>query len=555
MALAENKVITNKATCDSLNSEKQLREVKNYNESFEQNVSSSKANENNVAATGAICIRCTNKGVIYYLASNTSYKAKFIRAFIIVVATICAAYVCILSSRRYFYTWVQTVIERTDVHVSEIPFPAITICPVRGLNLLRLEQEATSFLKLPTQQRKTDKELHELHMLLNTLNELMWPNMENMDIETFRMATTPSYHPNQTLNVQHFLETLASGLQVETQDYKIDILRDTLAPAELNRLLYFLSFECEDIFAECTWKRAKISCCSIFRKLHTYRGVCYSFNSILVENPVPSWPWVVAESGLQTGLRAILKRGSFGQYYERVAAMVHDPKEIGSSDINYMDSERVVITVNPLRFTADSDIHSVKPELRHCYFTSELKLLGKSRSNCIRNCRMEFIERHCNCTYFFPVATKNATIQPAVMPICRVSNLKCIYKYRDTILSTGNIIQENEEDGPPQSWDCKCYPNCNYIQYRTTVNTDHGVTTSRGTDYIDLQVQYQHDTLFSYRSSLCFTLLDLIVSYGGIAGLFLGLSLVGIIEVLHDVIVCWKLKTQKKVAMPNNKEM
>lgn len=49
--------------------------------------------------------------------------------------------------------------------------------------------------------------------------------------------------------------------------------------------------------------------------------------------------------------------------------MVHDPNEIGTSDIIYLNGESVVITVTPLRFTADYDIHTIRPELRHCYFT------------------------------------------------------------------------------------------------------------------------------------------------------------------------------------------
>lgn len=68
---------------------------------------------------------------------------------------------------------------------------------------------------------------------------------------------------------------------------------------------------------------------------------------------------------------------------------------------------------------------------------------------------------------------------------------------------------ENIDEVEFNTLDCKCYPNCNYIQYRTMVNTDN-TGAGHGRDYIDLQVQYQHDTLFSYRSTLCFNLLDLI---------------------------------------------
>lgn len=215
------------------------------------------------------------------------------RAFIVLLATACAAYVCLLSSRRYFHSWVQTVIERTDVHVSEIPFPAVTICPVKGLNLLRLEQEATTFLGTTKQQHQqslaTDKELHDLHMLLNTMNELMWPDIENTadTVTTLNAKEEVLHHSNQSLPVvEHFLESFALGNDSsETMDVE-DAVKTKI---DLDDLLAFLSFECEDIFAECTWRRVKMPCCQLFHKIHTYKGICYSFNSILVEVSMILW--------------------------------------------------------------------------------------------------------------------------------------------------------------------------------------------------------------------------------------------------------------------------
>ncbi|XP_061390914.1 pickpocket protein 19 [Musca vetustissima] len=547
MALSETIPIT--TTTNILNSQKQSLEMTNHRESLQQKDPSFSGETVLGETEKTNCPRCTNRGVSYYMATNHSPKGKCFRAFIVLLATACAAYVCLLSSRRYFHTWVQTVIERTDVHVSEIPFPAVTICPVKGLNLLRLEQEATTFLGATTTQeqqrqqqqqqheRITDKELQDLHMLLNTLNELMWPSMNHVDGATSDAEKIMQHQSNQTMNViEEFLESLTPS---SASSRKVpNVVANLKNIIDLGELMSFLSFECEDIFAECVWRRVKMPCCDLFRKVHTYKGICYSFNSILVENPIPSWPWVMAESGLHSGLRVHIKRGSIGRYYEKVAVMVHDPTEFGSTDVTYMDSERVVITVNPLRFTADYDIHTLKPELRHCYFTNELKLLGKGRGNCIRNCRLKYIERYCNCTYFFPVAIK----RDESLPICKAPNLKCIYSHRDIIWSTANVIQESPDGIHFQTHDCQCYPNCNYIQYRTAINTDHSTNMDRASELIDLTVQYQHDTLFSYRSSLCFTLLDLIVSYGGIAGLFLGFSLIGVIEVLHDFIILRKCR-------------
>ncbi|XP_037823822.1 pickpocket protein 19 [Lucilia sericata] len=486
------------------------------------------------------CNRCKDKGVNYYLTNNNSPKAKLLRVLIVAFATICTIYVCLLSSQRYFNSWVQTVIERTDVHVSEIPFPAITICPVRGINLLRLQNKNGSF---DTPSLRTKKEMQEFRLLLHAFNDVLWSPLLDYDNEfdVFDLKYNKNHHhiqaqrhdDHRSFKNAKFLEYLSA--QEEPHPFSL---------FDLGSLLFYVTFECEDVFAECTWRRSKISCCNLFRKIETYKGICYAFNSMHVQDPIPTWPWVVSDSGLQTGLRVLIKRGAIANYYEKVAAMVHDPNEIGTSDIIYLNSESVVITVNPLRFTADYDIHSVKPELRHCYFTHELKLLGKSRSICMRNCRLLYIERNCNCTYILPMAARSSSDRGS-LPMCGVSHLKCIYKHRSALLTTGNFLGENIDDVEFNTMDCKCYPNCNYIQYRTMVNTDNTGET-HGKNYIDLQVQYQQDTLFSYRSTLCFNLLDLIVSYGGIAGLFLGLSLVGIIELLHDFIVCWKRRKQIK---------
>ncbi|KAM7359503.1 pickpocket 30 [Cochliomyia hominivorax] len=448
------------------------------------------------------CKHCKDKGVNNYLADNNSEKGKYLRVLVIILATICTIYVCLLSSRRYFNSWVQTVIESTDVHVSEISFPAVTICPVKGINVLRLQNINTARTFDATFPPLNEQEMQELHLLLQTFNDVLWPPLVyNNNDDTHRYQQRHN-NKSKSLKTETLLEHMAANEKT-----------NRLALFDLKKLFFFLTFDCEDIFAECTWRRTK--------------------------DPIPTWPWVVSDSGLQTGLQVLLKRSSIGNYFEKVATMIHDPNEIGTSDIIYLNGESVVITVNPLRFTSDNDIRSVKPEFRHCYFTNELKLLGKSRSNCMRNCRLLYIERNCNCTYNLPVGVRSS------LPRCRVSDLKCIYKHRSALLTTGNVLEENIDEVEFNTLECKCYPNCNYIQYRTMVNTDN-TGTSHSKNYIDLQVQYQHDTLFSYRSTLCFNLLDLIVSYGGIAGLFLGLSLVGIIELLHDFIVCWKIRRQRK---------
>lgn len=207
------------------------------------------------------------------------------RVLIIVFATICTIYVCILSSRRYFNSWVQTVIERTDVHVSEIPFPAVTICPVRGVNILRL-QNKTRTAKQPPQmpQLQNENEMQEFLLLLHTFNDILWsPSVEyNNDYTNHQQQHHHHHHHHH--DPAHSPYASRSSRNISFLDnLSLNEKSNRLSLYDLNTLLFFLTFECEDIFAECIWRRTKVSCCHIFHKIETYKGVCFAFNSMHAE--------------------------------------------------------------------------------------------------------------------------------------------------------------------------------------------------------------------------------------------------------------------------------
>lgn len=71
-----------------------------------------------------------------------------------------------------------------------------------------------------------------------------------------------------------------------------------------------------------------------------------------------------------------------------------------------------------------------------------------------------------------------------------------------------NIIEESE-DYVFNTTDCKCYPNCDHIQYHASIFTDRLGRQEHNHSYIELDVFFQEETLFSYRSTLYITLLDL----------------------------------------------
>lgn len=63
------------------------------------------------------------------------------------MAFIASTYVSILISDRFNTSPIATVIESTNHHISEIPFPAVTICPSNQLNFSKKNEVINKFLQ------------------------------------------------------------------------------------------------------------------------------------------------------------------------------------------------------------------------------------------------------------------------------------------------------------------------------------------------------------------------------------------------------------------------
>ncbi|KAH8416658.1 hypothetical protein KR222_001738, partial [Zaprionus bogoriensis] len=417
----------------------------------------------------------------------------FSRLFLQMLAALLTVYVCVLSSERYFMYWVQTTIERTDVHVSEIAFPAITICPthltLNNLNGTSIEEE---------------QELNRRIKLFNYVQEILW---------------------NKVMNDQ-------------TKSRNIDPFMD-LNNISLNDVMGIINaeFKCEDLFLQCKWRRRIVDCCSIFRPFGL--GItCFTFNSLFAYGADSTWPWSVAGAGFLSGLNIMLNRNVAEHRVESLGVIVQEPDQYLGTSVTYSSDDRIVIPLQPLRFTAETAVKARPVNMRYCYFTDELEN-GESRSECIHKCHIKYITDMCKCHYQLPIQMKSLgqNANTTITRRCSIKDLPCFQKHKVSLFSMRNIIEESD-DFVFNTTDCQCYPNCNHIQYHASIYTDRLSGQEHNHSFLELDVFFQDETLFSYRSTLHITMLDLIVSFGGIAGLFLGLSVVGAINGLIDRIGC-----------------
>lgn len=82
---------------------------------------------------------------------------------------------------------------------------------------------------------------------------------------------------------------------------------------------------------------------------------------------------------------------------------------------------------------------------------------------------------------------------------------------------------------------CSCLPACDRVRYEVDLNTI--VLRDMDRELILMDVHFQYMNMMKYRTDVAFGFLDLLVGYGGVAGLFLGSSLLSLVEILYYLTV------------------
>lgn len=108
---------------------------------------------------------------------------------------------------------------------------------------------------------------------------------------------------------------------------------------------------------------------------------------------------------------------------------------------------------------------------------------------------------------------------------CNIIDYLCLSKY--------NIIlnAEKSKDDEP-GVECSCLPECSRISYDMELQPmykEHSINQN----FILLDIHFAEDFTLKYRTDVTFNEMDLIVGFGGIVSLFLGSSLMSVIEIIY----------------------
>ncbi|XP_062125933.1 sodium channel protein Nach-like [Drosophila sulfurigaster albostrigata] len=168
----------------------------------------------------------------------------------------------------------------------------------------------------------------------------------------------------------------------------------------------------------------------------------------------------------------------------------------------------------------DPEVRDMPPESRDCLFADEVPswsvFKAYSYSACISDCTRIIQMEYCNCSLynFNPFDNKQ-------FPDCDYKGYLCVEQL--------GLISSDFQELKKYKGKCNCLPSCTEADLMDIYSSEELNTPGKLTISISMSIAPE----YQFRRQVLRTKLDVIVSLGGILGLFLGASILSIIEFIY----------------------
>ncbi|XP_050324973.1 sodium channel protein Nach [Bactrocera neohumeralis] len=446
----------------------------------------------------AFCASSSIHGLKYTQDRETNKIVRFIWLLITLIMFICAISMVYTFYMSYRSNPTRMNVEKDHAPIDSLIFPAVTICTETLYNI----QKAKSYigtLKLPTDTNTS--------MIMEVL---------------------PTY-----------FGFISDDYTYATED--IVLLQNLIDVNNISTLTFMqnLQWNCSDIFFRCRFMWRIVDCSEIIEVSRTYYGYCCSFN---LNQPGLNYTAKTTHAGLFDGLSLILyyndsDYGELGLYSDGFKVLLSENEGYPSahSVIKFTPlKQETFLGVRPLETYCSRAVKALSIDERQCVLPDEFPLKHFEKyvgNNCMLECRVETTLRMCGCiTYFFYT---NHTHER----ICAIKDIPCL------LANFTALVGRYRKD------QCYCPNSCESIQYNVELTSAELQIDIPTVDEFYAGVQDNHSVIHIYlnsqvylrvRRDLLSSMVTLVSNLGSAFSLFVGISMVSIVEVIYYVTVVFR---------------
>uniref|UniRef100_A0A182IV61 Uncharacterized protein n=1 Tax=Anopheles atroparvus TaxID=41427 RepID=A0A182IV61_ANOAO len=279
---------------------------------------------------------------------------------------------------------------------------------------------------------------------------------------------------------------------------------------------------CEQLFDECRWNGKVFDCCRYFRPIQTTMGSCFLLNSIqTVDKHGPRW--------LRMDLGMASSKGELLLNFSRATtAYVQNEEDIPHMLLTTLQFNQMAegyagkIFITMQNIVNDPLVRTVQKNIRRCVFPDEENNSGYAKysySVCVTDCLRTAQIKTCNCCHHNMLLGKNDK-----SPVCGYDGLNCLDQ-RDLMFPQTTIMQPWRTNGLV----CDCYPSCTEHEIRI-IGRESDVESRTGRSVL---IKLMALPTQRYRRQIVRENIDVVVSIGGILGLFTGASILSLVEFIY----------------------
>ncbi|XP_063233569.1 sodium channel protein Nach-like [Bacillus rossius redtenbacheri] len=499
------------------------------------------------------CSSTTLHGYRYLTEDGLHWIERLMWVTVHIMATWGVSYSILDVWQDYLNAPIFTTVHTTAYPISKISFPAVAVCSNNKISYKRA-------------RRLTEQLASSRNVSAEELFNLI-PNMGRMF----------DFNDRGREQVQLLHEMLTAN----NHTYNVTNLMLKMSPS------------CEALVVRCKWGGRKESCRTLFTQRRTMEGFCCTFNYVrdrddfvvlagnqeLEDNA--EYPdddenderiKRASIPGSNMGLSIVVNSEIDDYYFPLISS--YGTKVLLFKPNDYPDTAsgglvehlvpvgaEVSLRLQATSVYADASIKGFTLKQRGCLFKSELSQLfagSYSFSDCVISCRVRSIRTLCGCTpFFYPSLGASRT--------CDLSDIDCLARYADkwTTLRPARQVPGLEKEREVSISCEECRPACSDTSYHVQT-TWAGLSRRRyeSSDFLDgltnlsghsmVHLFFGTGTTTRFEKQVLYYWYDLLSNFGGICGLFVGFSLISVVELVYFFTVRFLLLARDRNRRPGH---